>query len=50
LDFSSVGMDIGECSKKVDGREASESKENTPLVLQEDYEQENCALSSQAGC
>ncbi|KAH9319678.1 hypothetical protein KI387_021447, partial [Taxus chinensis] len=50
LGYPSAGMEIGECSKNADGRQASESKVITPLVLQEDYEQENCASSSQAGC
>ncbi|KAH9299358.1 hypothetical protein KI387_031040, partial [Taxus chinensis] len=50
LGYPSVGMEIGECSKNADGRQASESKVITPLVLQEDSEQESCASSSQAGC
>ncbi|KAH9314353.1 hypothetical protein KI387_022980 [Taxus chinensis] len=50
LGFPSAGMDIGDCSKNADGRQASESKENTPLVLQKYSEKETCASSSQEGC
>ncbi|KAH9304965.1 hypothetical protein KI387_009369, partial [Taxus chinensis] len=50
LGYSSVGMEIEECSKNANGRQASESKVFTPLVLREDSEQESCASSSQARC
>ncbi|KAH9301411.1 hypothetical protein KI387_012994, partial [Taxus chinensis] len=43
-------MEIGECSKNADGRQASDSKVITPLVLKEDSKQESCASASQAGC
>ncbi|KAH9297941.1 hypothetical protein KI387_029623, partial [Taxus chinensis] len=33
LGYPSAGMEIGECSKNADGRQASESKVITPLVL-----------------